>query len=183
MKDRPIQLIAVGKWIVVDDRYDLATTPWAEQLSKALGAVAVRLRVLEDEYGLQRFDKGKLVGTIDNLAATKKALARRIAGKIDTVAATRALEQKVMVPTAFLSDLAQGATRAKLTKGLRFAPSEGGAAIVDIAKLAKLPEPLSPSYGPQPDLQLCFRRDARPGAARTVAHGARGTGRRKAAPK
>jgi len=160
-EDRPIQLIACGKWIVVDDRYELATARWAKQLSARLGAVAISLRVVESEYALRRFDHGVLVGEIENEAAMKMALQHRIAGRAPTLADTRALDHDVHVQTAFLADLASGASRAKPSAGLRFSPSDSEDALVEIAKLAKLPQPLTRQDEPHGDLQLCFRRAPR----------------------
>ena len=110
-----------------------------------------------DEYSLHRFAHGSLVGSLGNEAAKRKELDLRIAGKNSEPREAQTAARKVLVRTAFLADLASGASRAKLTKGVRFAPSEATGALIAIAKLAQLPEPLSRYDEPEADLQLCFR--------------------------
>lgn len=134
-EDRPIRLIKSGPWIVVDDRHDFASTPWAKLMSEAVGGVGISLRVLDCEYALKRFDAGKLVGTIDNERAMKKALERRIAGAGNFEEDERALERSTHHRTAFLSDLASSAAKAKLNAGIRFAPSDSEDALAKIAKM------------------------------------------------
>jgi len=156
---RSVLLSQEAAWVVIDDA-DFASATWAGPLSKALGGVGITLRIGSDSasFALQRFDDGELVGDLSEDASTRKHV-RRVEGQRIIIAEDAAdLGRKRHLGTAFLADLGAPTSRPKLRRGFRVDGHGFEACLLDIAKLAGLPEPRDRYAAPEGELQLSFRR-------------------------